>query len=200
MCVRGDGDERGAAVHQPGGAGAVGVAGYVAAVLDLLGERDPLASMAELLPALESLTAGLDADELARPEAPGKWSVVEVVQHLADAELMMTVRLRTTVADERPRLAGYDQDAWAARLRYREVRLDDALDQLAALRRANLRWLPTLSEEERRRLAVHAERGPESVDLMIRLLAGHDLVHRRQIARIRKAIGKPVEGDGGATR
>lgn len=162
---------------------------YVAAILELLGDREPLAVLGELLPEVERLTAGLDDDELRRPEAPGKWSVVEVVQHLADAELMMSVRLRTTVADDRPRLAGYDQDAWADRLRYRDVPLAGALDQLAGLRRANLRWLATLSEAERRRVAVHAERGEESVERMIRLLAGHDLVHRRQIARVRRAIG-----------
>lgn len=172
-------------------AGATGAAaGYVAALTEMVGERDPLAVMAELVPEVRRLAAGLDAGELATPEAAGKWSVVEVAQHLADSEIVIGYRLRVTVAEERPPLAGYDQDAWAARLRYREVAFADALAQLDALRTANLRWARTLSPEERRRVGVHAERGEESVDQLLLLVAGHDLVHRRQIERIRRAIGR----------
>jgi hypothetical protein len=172
-------------------AGAAGAAaGYVAALVALVGGRDPLAVMAELPGEVRRLTAGLDAEAARTPEAPGKWSVVEVVQHLADTEIVGGYRLRVTVAEERPRLAGYDQDAWAKNLRYREVDLADALAQLDALRGANLRWLGTLSAAERRRVGIHAERGEESVEQLVVLLAGHDLVHRRQIERIRRAIGR----------
>lgn len=172
-------------------AGASGTAAaYVAALVELVGGRDPLAVMAELVPAVRRLAAGLDAGELATPETPGKWSVVEVVQHLADSEIVVGYRLRVTVAEDRPALAGYDQDAWAARLRYREVAFADALGQLDALRTANLRWLRTLTPEERRRVGIHAERGEESVDQLLTLVAGHDLVHRRQIERVRRAIGR----------
>ncbi|HEX6203834.1 MAG TPA: DinB family protein [Thermoanaerobaculia bacterium] len=172
-------------------AGASGAAaGYVAALVELVGGRDPLAVMDELVPEVRRLAADLDAGALATPEAPGKWSVVEVVQHLADSEIVIGYRLRVTVAEDRPALAGYDQDAWATRLGYREVELADALAQLEALRTANLRWLRTLSAEERRRVGIHAERGEESVDQLLVLVAGHDLVHRRQIERIRRAIGR----------
>jgi hypothetical protein len=146
--------------------------------------------MAELVPELRRLVAALDARQLATPEAPGKWSIVEVVQHLADTEIVYGYRLRATVAENRPALAGYDQDAWATRLHYRDVALEDALGQLTALRTANLRWLGTLSPEERCRVGIHAERGEESVEHGLLLLAGHDLVHRRQIERIRRAIGR----------
>lgn len=172
-------------------AGAAGAAAaYVAALVELVGGREPLAVMAELVREVRRLAAGLDAGQLATPEAPGKWSVVEVVQHLADTEIVYGYRLRATVAEDGPALAGYDQDAWATRLRYREVAFDDALEQLDALRSANLRWLRTLTPEERRRVGVHSERGEESVDHGLVLLAGHDLVHRRQIERVRRAIGR----------
>ena len=101
-------------------AGAPGAAaGYVAALVELVGGRDPLAVMDQLVPEVRRLAADLDAGALAVPEAPGKWSVVEVVQHLADSEIVIGYRLRVTVAEDRPALPGYDQDAWAARLRYR---------------------------------------------------------------------------------
>jgi hypothetical protein len=69
-------------------------------------------------------------------------------------------------------------------LRYTEVPVDLALGQLRGLRNANLRLWRTLTPEQRERAGLHSERGLESVDLMLRMTAGHDLVHRRQIDRI----------------
>jgi hypothetical protein len=168
----------------PAGTASAAAAGYVRALLDLLGSRDPFAVLGELLPWLERRTAGLDEGTLRRAEAPGKWSVIDVVQHLGDAELVMGFRIRTVLTEMEPKLQGYDQDRWASVLRYAEVPIDLALGQLRGLRGANLRLLRTLTPEQRERVGLHSERGRESVDLMLRMMAGHDLVHRRQIDRI----------------
>ena len=168
----------------PAGSAAAAAAGYVRALLDLLGSQDPLAVLGEQLPWLERRTAGLDEAELRRAERPGKWSVIEVIQHLADAELVTSFRTRMVLIEDEPELQGYDQDRWATGLRYVEVPLDLALAQLRGLRAANLRLWRTLTPEQRQRTGLHSERGPESVDLIIRMMAGHDLVHRRQIDRI----------------
>jgi hypothetical protein len=168
----------------PAGTASAAAAGYVRALLDLLGSQDPLAVLGELLPRLEHRTAGLDEAVLRRPERPGKWSVIEVIQHLADAELVTGFRTRMVLIEEQPELQGYDQDRWAQGLRYVDVPLDLALAQLRGLRAANLRLWRTLTPEQRQRTGLHSERGPESVDLIIRMMAGHDLVHRRQIDRI----------------
>jgi hypothetical protein len=159
-------------------------AGYVRALLELLGPRDPLAVAGELIPWLERRVAGLDEAVLRRPEAPGKWSVIEVIQHLADAELVTSFRTRMILTEDQPRLQGYDQDRWASVLRYVEAPLDLALAQLRGLRTANLRLWRTLTPEQRNRAGLHSERGPESVELTLRMMAGHDLVHRQQIDRI----------------
>ncbi len=166
------------------GTASAAAAGYVGALLDLLGSQDPLAVLGEQLPWLERRTAGLDETMLRRPERPGKWSVIEVIQHLADAELVTSFRTRMVLIEDDPELQGYDQDRWATELRYVEVPLDLALAQLRGLRAANLRLWRTLTPEQRLRTGLHSERGPESVDLIIRMMAGHDLVHRRQIDRI----------------
>jgi len=160
---------------------------YVQAVLGLLGDQDPLAVLERFLEEIRRTIAGLSDEQLRAPEAPGKWSIVEVLQHLVDAELVWSVRLRMTLADSNPRLTGYDQDAWATRLRYRDAAPDDALALLEALRTANLRLLRSLTPPEWRRAAVHEERGEESIEHMVRHYAGHDLVHRRQLRRIRDA-------------
>jgi hypothetical protein len=161
---------------------------YIAAILGQLGDRDPAAVLAELPGAVDELVAGVPPERLRQPEAPGKWSMVQVVQHLADSELVWGWRLRMVLAHDRPAITGYDQDAWAQRLRYADVPLEDALDQLRVLRRIHLRMLTGLSPAERARVGVHSERGEESIDHLMRLYAGHDLVHRRQLARIRAAV------------
>lgn len=171
--------------------GAAGSAdAYVRALLDLLGDREPLAVLAELPAELERLTNDLTAEELRAPEAPEKWSVVEVVCHLADSELVWAYRLRMVVAHDRPRLEGYDQDLWSSRLSYRDQGLERPLARILLLRNENLALLRSLAPEDWQRVSVHDERGEESVAHMTRLYAGHDLVHRRQLERIRRDLGR----------
>lgn len=157
---------------------------YVRALLDLLGDRNPLEVQAELAAWLEQRTAGLDDVTLRRLEAPGKWSVIEVIQHLADTEMVYGYRIRMILAQDRPPIPGYDQDAWARDFRYRDGPLDDALAQIRALRTRNLRLWLTLDRAQLERQGMHSERGPESVGHTLRLIGAHDLVHRRQIDRI----------------
>ena len=162
---------------------------YVASLFDALGTRDPLAVLAETPASIRRLTEGVEKEQLTTPEAPGKWSLVQVVQHLADSEIVGAFRFRMTLAHDRPPIPGYDQDLWASRLKYLQADLASALDQFSSLREANLRLLKGTTAEERARVGIHAERGEESIDKMMRMYAGHDLVHLRQMARIKAAIG-----------
>ena len=102
---------------------------------------------------------------------------------------MWGYRLRRVLAEERPQIIGYDQDLWANRLRYREAKLADSLATFAALRATNLRLVRATTAEDMQRVGVHTERGEESVAHMLKLYAAHDLVHLRQIERIKKAVG-----------
>jgi hypothetical protein len=112
----------------------------------------------------------------------------DVVQHLADSELVIGFRQRLVLAQDRPPLTGYDQDLWSSRLRYDEVDVREALDQFRALRRANLRLWERLSPEDLARVGVHSERGEETLGHLRRLFAGHDLLHLRQLERIRAVV------------
>lgn len=158
---------------------------YICAILDLLGDRDPVAVQQQFPKALRSAVAGLGDDELRRPEPPGKWSIIEVVQHIADVELVYGYRLRMTVAHDTPAIQSFDQDLWASRLHYQESVLEDALEQIEVLSRVHLRLLRSLAACDWSRHGVHAERGNESIDRLARLHAGHGLAHLRQIGRIR---------------
>lgn len=158
---------------------------YVRSIVALVGDRDPLEVLAELPEWLRARVAPVDDLRRRRPEAPGKWSAHDVVQHLTDAETAFLWRTRLIAAEaQEPTLQGYDQDSWAARLRYAEAPFLEVLDELTAMRRRNLRLLRALGPEERARTGLHVERGHESILLILKLMAGHDLVHRRQIERI----------------
>ena len=172
----------------PASGAAEHAAAYVAAVLDLLGDRDPLAVLRETLDVLPQAIAGLSPQQLRQPERPGKWSITQVLQHLGDTEIVGAWRFRLILAQDRPTLTGYDQDLWADRLRYADGDPAAALELFTAVRRANLRLLERATPEDLKRVGLHAERGEESVGHLRSLYAGHDLLQRRQIERIRAAV------------
>lgn len=161
---------------------------YVRAVLELLGDRDPFEILETTPRALRDAVSKMEPEALSTPEAPDKWSIRHVLRHLADSEIVWGVRLRMVLAQDRPRLTGFDQDAWAGRLRYGAAHVAETLDEFEALRRGHLRILRRAPREDLRRVGVHEERGEESVEHMIRLYAGHDLLHLRQIERIREKV------------
>ncbi|HEY5939913.1 MAG TPA: DinB family protein [Gemmatimonadales bacterium] len=173
----------------PAGAAAAATATtYVRALLEVLGSRDPVEVMDQLLPWVADRIRRLDDSVLRRPEAPGKWSVIEVIQHLADSDLVFSYRLKMMLTEDRPPLQGYDQDGWAGVLHYRDVPLELALDQLRGVRAANLHLVRQLSPSQLERVGLHAERGPESAGFLLQLMGAHDLVHRRQIDRILSTV------------
>ena len=175
----------------PAGAASAAAQTYRRALLDLLGDQDPLEIAGEQVTWLERRSAGLEDATLRRAEAPGKWSAIEVIQHLADTEVVYAWRTRQILTVDRPEIQGYDQDAWARRLGYAAMPLDVTLGQLRGVRAANLRLWRSLAPAELAREGLHSERGPESLGLLIRMMGAHDLVHRRQIDRVLAAAGAP---------
>jgi hypothetical protein len=161
---------------------------YTRAVIGLLEGREPVEVLRATAGTVRRLVEQTPAALLGIPESKGKWSIRMVAQHLADAELVWGWRLRMVLAHERPPITGYDQDAWATRLRYDEIEIEDALGDFERLRASNLRLLSRMSGADRDRVGVHAERGEESIAHMMRLYAGHDILHIRQIERIRGTL------------
>jgi len=178
-----------ATFSNPAGSARAAADEYTRALLEVLGDRDPLTVQSELRTAIERAVVGIPDEKLRMPEMPGKWSIIEVIQHLADTEVVYGYRMRMILAHDTPAIEGYDQDAWARELRYRDTQLNDALEQVRVLRGLNLRLLRGLTPEQWERYGVHSERGPESVRRIAQLVAAHDLVHRRQIERIKNAVG-----------
>lgn len=165
--------------------GATGAAAaYIEAVLGMLGDREPRPILAAAPDDFANLVAGRSDTRLRRPEGPDRWSVGQVLAHMADSDFVWAYRLRMVLGGDRPTLAGYDQDAWAARLRYADADPRESLRQFAQTRSANLGLLDRMDAASLDRAGLHVERGEESVRHMIRLYAGHDLVHLAQVRRI----------------
>jgi len=163
---------------------------YTAAILGLVGDRDPMSVFTTTEANLRRAVAGLTSQQLARPEADGKWSIAQVVQHVADSDLVWGWRLRLVLAQDRPTITGYDQDRWAERLRYDLANVDEAIDQFRVLRTGNLRLIARATPAEREHVGVHSERGEESVAHMVKMYAGHDLLHLNQIERIKQGLAR----------
>src|ERR671911_508845 len=157
---------------------------YPAAILELVGGREPMSILRQTPAAASRAIEGLSAAQLHRPEAPGKWAIIQVLQHLADSDLVWGWRMRLILAQDRPTLTGYDQDLWADRLHYADADASQALETLHVLRRGNLALIERATPEDLTRVGVHAERGEESAGYLIGLYAGHDLLHLRQLDRI----------------
>jgi hypothetical protein len=161
---------------------------YIQALLDLLGDDDPVEVLKATPATLARELAAFPADKLRTPEAPGKWSAFTVFAHLADTELVASFRLRMILAHDRPELTAYDQDLWASRLHYDRTTPEENIARFTALRVANIHLFGGASADELARVGLHGERGEESVDRLCRLAAGHDRAHLRQLARIRAAL------------
>ena len=161
---------------------------YTAAVLGLLNDKRPLEVLSKTPAALGKAIKGLTPKKLRTREMPGKWSIAQVLQHLADSDLVYGWRLRLIFSHDRPAITGYDQDAWAVRLDYEHADPKQALADFTALRAANVRLLKKATPADLTRVGVHAERGEESIGHLMKLYAGHDILHLNQIARIKNAL------------
>ena len=155
---------------------------YQQHLLALLGADDPAVVQEATAVSMAQMSADA-GPHLRRIPQPGEWSVLGCIAHVVDAEVAMSGRYRWILAHDRPRLVGYDQDLWVERLHPPEETVAELLALFEPLRTANLALWRRSSDEDRARVGIHSERGPESYDLCFRMIAGHDRFHLEQAAR-----------------
>ena len=136
---------------------------------------------------LRRAVEGLSDDALRRPEAEGKWSIAQVIAHLAQFELIWAVRVRSILGAETPRLVPFDQERGNAEV-YRGEPVSELLDQLTFLRRMNLSFLETLRPEEWERAGIHAEYGHNTIRELVERFEKHQEKHLGQVERVRGRI------------
>src|SRR5579885_528153 len=136
---------------------------------------------------LAVVLTGVFGDEEDFITAPGKWSIRQIVAHLADAELVFAHRFRQLIAEENPTLIAFDQNAWASNLDYARRKPKTSLDTLRRLRAENHELLKDLPEAAFARTGTHTERGTVSLLQMVEGGADHLESHDRQAQAIREA-------------
>jgi hypothetical protein len=146
--------------------------------------KDPIAMQRAAADTLARLTGGVSEEKLRRRPAPQKWSVLEILAHLAEDELVASWRYRQMIEHSGATMMGFDQDEWARRGDYGSWNVGEALEMFRLLREANLRLLSRLTPKEWECDGNHAERGRMTVRDLARHMAAHDINHILQIERL----------------
>lgn len=157
---------------------------YVARILGLIAGHEPMKVQRSTADKLAKLTRGVSRKKLAQRPAPGKWSVTEILAHLADTEWAVGWRLRSILGANGITVQAFDQDAWAASFNYAKRDPRESLALFRVLRDANLAMLKSMPKEKWENYGMHTERGKETVAHIFRLIAGHDLNHLGQVAAL----------------
>ena len=157
---------------------------YTQRILHNVADQDPLKVQAATSKKIGRMVERASASRLRKRPAPDKWSVGEILAHLADAEIVLGWRVRLILGAPGTPIQAFDQDSWVTALHYDQRSPRESLAQFRALRAANLALYKSLSAEQWKHYGMHSERGQESVEHMVRMIAGHDLNHLRQIEQI----------------
>ncbi|HYP13003.1 MAG TPA: DinB family protein [Bryobacteraceae bacterium] len=119
---------------------------------------------------------------------PGKWSVRQIIAHLADCEIVLSFRVRSILAEENPTLQAFDQDLWATKLDYAKRKPSHSLESFRRTRSENYELLKDLPPEAFQRSGTHTERGTITVLGFIEYYVAHEERHAAQIRRTRESF------------
>jgi hypothetical protein len=157
---------------------------YIKRILANLEGQDPLKVQAGTAKKIERIIKGVPASKLRKRPAPEKWSAGEILAHLADTEIVVGWRLRQILGAPGTPIQAFDQDSWAAAGRYQKRDPRKCAEQFRVVREANLALLKSLAPEQWKHHGMHAERGVETIEHIVGMMAGHDINHVKQVERI----------------
>lgn len=152
---------------------------------EFLGDQKPMQVLRATQQRIVKLARGLGKDGLQLTYGPGKWTAAQVLAHLADCEIAFGFRIRQALAEDDHKIQPFDEKAWATR--YEKVKGAQAAKTFAALRAWNVALVRQLKKKDLQRTVVHPERGQETVDTLVRIMAGHTLNHLAHLEIIEKA-------------
>ena len=147
-----------------------------------LGDREPLAVLTATPQRLRAVIEQLGADAFTQTYEAGKWSVEKILTHLVHCEIGFSQRIRQALTVENYVAQPFDQDDWMNS----ETTMDGALalETFCHLRQFDLLLFRSLSAEQRALGLANPERGPQTVGLLLEIMAGHDLNHLAQLESI----------------
>ena len=146
--------------------------------------QDPLKVQAATTKKLARLVKGVPTAKLRKRPAPEKWSIAEILAHLADVEIVIGWRMRSILGAPGTPVQAFDQDAWVIAGHYQKRDPRKSIELHRVVREANLALLKSLSPDQWKHYGQHAERGQESIEHIARMVAGHDINHIHQVESI----------------
>jgi hypothetical protein len=150
-----------------------------------LGDKEPYFVLRSTADRIEELTAGLTPEQLATPPEPGKWSIHQIVAHLADCDLVFQTRARMIMFQNNPTLVSFDQDPWALGWLREKEPWAETFERFRVLRRSILRLFLNAEGHDLERYGTHTELGIQTISDYVEIIAGHDINHLLQIERLR---------------
>ena len=147
-----------------------------------LGDDDPVEVIESTVVRMWRVFDRMPEEQIKLRPPSGKWSVREIMAHLADCELVFAFRLRQALAEEQPVMQPFDQEKWAAR--YANHDFASARRMFEAARSWNLLLIWETSAAERARVTSHPERGTMTFWTIVETMAGHDVNHLQQMERL----------------
>lgn len=153
---------------------------YRAELVAIVGNRDPLDVIAKTPTRVRELIEDRTPEQLDRRPREGEWSVTEIIGHLLDDEIVNSFRLRLTLTSDQTVYPGTDPERRAV---LPKPPVDQLLTIWEGLHNFHLWLLRSIPRSEWDRIGVHAEQGPESIEIQVLKNAGHDLAHLNQIER-----------------
>lgn len=157
---------------------------YIKRISSHVEGKQPLHVQAATAKKIERLIKGVSPAKLGKRPAPGKWSVNEILAHLAETEIVGSFRMRMILGSPGTPITAFDQDAWVVSGHYEKRDPRKSLEQFRVLREANLLLLKSLKPEQWKHYGIHSERGQETIKQVAKMFAGHDLNHIAQIESI----------------
>jgi hypothetical protein len=161
---------------------------YSEKMFKLVGDRDPLEVLAQTASVLDDIVRKHSATVLRTRPFEGKWTPNEVLGHLTDSEWVYGYRLRLILCEDNPPILGTNQDLWVSGQQHNEREPSEFVEMFRSLRQFNLAMWKQMSPADLTRTGQHNERGSESLGVVLRMLAGHDLSHVDQITRFIHAV------------
>jgi len=157
---------------------------YAKRLLLYVVDKEPLEVLETTPGEIKRTIRGLSPKLMKRAPAKKKWSINEIIAHLADGEIVLGYRLRKIIAEPGSKIDSYDQNKWAKHLSYAKADGRERLETFSAVRKANVRMLKSVKPKAWKRHGIHQERGRENVERLVLLYAGHDMNHLKQIHHI----------------
>jgi hypothetical protein len=157
---------------------------YIQRILGHVDGKDALKVQRSSAARLHKAIRGLTPKQLKWKPKPEKWSIAEILAHLADAEIVASWRLRSVIGENGVTIQPFDQDVWVSVFRYNDRDARQSVEFFRVLRENNLAMLKKLPREAWENHGMHLERGKETLTHIARMFAGHDTNHALQIERI----------------